>query len=480
MPDVLPRPAEPVPPPATPPAPESGAQPAQAGEPAADTEPPAAVPAGPAWSLEQRLRRTLLLVIGGLWLAGSVVSLFGVWHETGEVLDSSLQETAERFLYLPEAVVQDPAEEQLFLSEIGPHEEHVVYQVFDGKGQMRLRSHDAPVQPLDADGINGIRDIEGWHVLTLTRSDGRRRIEVAETIDHRLEVIWGSMGWLAASLIFVLPVASIALAKILRRAFRTLEPARAELAKRGHDDMRPILGINAPQELRPWLESVNSLIAQDKVLIEAERSFAARTAHELRTPLAAARAQAQRLAGITADTKAHQNAVALVRQLDRLTRLATRLLQLARIESQANVRREPVDLAVIARMVVAEFADAVANERLRLVINGDLTGVIGDVDAIGIALRNLIDNALKHGGQSSWVTVLVETLTIYVINDGPGVPQETLSKLIRPFERGITAAEGSGLGLSITHAIVRQAGGTLELRSPILGDRGFAAVVRFD
>ena len=128
----------------------------------------------------------------------------------------------------------------------------------------------------------------------------------------------------------------------------------------------------------------------------------------------------------------------------------------------------------------ADFADAVASERLRIEVLDGPTGVIGDMDAIGIALRNLIDNALKHGGENAWVTVQVEPLSVLVVNDGPGVAANTLEKLVRPFERGITAAEGSGLGLSITTAIVRQAGGTLELMSPIAGGRGFAAVLRFD
>jgi two-component system OmpR family sensor kinase len=183
------------------------------------------------------------------------------------------------------------------------------------------------------------------------------------------------------------------------------------------------------------------------------------------------------------ESRAHQNADALVRQLDRLTRLATRLLQLARIESQANVRLEPVNLAMLSRMVVNEFSALAGYDRLRLYINTDRTGVVGDMDAIGIALRNLIDNALKHGaneGNQTWVRVLVEPMFIMVVNDGPGVPPDILPKLVRPFERGITAAEGSGLGLSITSAILAKGGGTLELRSPLIHDSGFAAVLRFD
>jgi two-component system OmpR family sensor kinase len=433
------------------------------------------------WSLEKRITRRLLLMLACFWLAGAAAALLGIWYETTDVLDSALQETAERLLFLPAVIVNDAEQQREFLTGIGMHSEYVVYQVFDDQGVMRLRSHDAPETPMDDLGLDGVHDVNGWHVLTLTRLDGKQRVEVAETTQHRFEVLWGSIVWLFGSMLVVLPATSYALTLILRNAFRTLEPARAELASRRPDDLRPISDIAAPQELQPWLESVNTLIARDRVLIDAERSFAARTAHELRTPLAAARAQAQRLTESTRDDGARQHAQALVRQLDRLTRLATRLLQLARIESQASVRREPVDLAVLARLVVEDFAEALASERLRIeVVGGAATGVIGDIDAIGIALRNLIDNALKHGGGDSWVTVLVDTLCIIVINDGPGVPPDTLGKLVRPFERGITAAEGSGLGLSITHAIVRQAGGSLELISPIAGTRGFAAVLRFD
>ncbi len=432
------------------------------------------------WSLERRISRRLLVVLGSLWLIGSAIALGGVWHETSQVLDSALNETAERFLVLPEVVLGDAKGARLY-AEIGPHEEHVVYQVFDAAGQMRLRSHAAPDEPLDSKGKDGIRDVNGWRVLTLTRQDGKRRVEVAETVGRRFEVLWGSLGWLVGTLLFVLPGASVALTLILRRGFRALEPTRAELAVRNPDDLQPISSSDAPLELQPWLVSVNSLITRVRALIDAERNFTAQTTHELRTPLAAARAKAQRLAELTTDAASRQHALALVRQLDRLTRLATRLLQFARIESGAGQRRrDPVDLVLLARLVVAEFAEAVTSERLRVEVSGKPAGVIGDVDAIGIALRNLIDNALKHGGEQAWITVLVETTAIYVIDDGPGVPAETLDKLIRPFERGITVAEGSGLGLSITNAIVRHAGATLELRSPLIDGRGFAAVLHFD
>ena len=292
--------------------------------------------AAPSWSLELRLRQRLLLVLGGIWLIGSLLALGGAWYETSEVLDSSLREMGERLLYLPDLAGRDAQNEYLFQAEIGAHEELVVYQVYDAFGQMRMRSHSAPVYPLDDSGQDGIREVGDWRVFSLGRDDHHRRVQVAETVAHRREVMWASVGWLFAALALLLPSISIALAMVLRRGFATLGPARRELAARRPDDYRPVSVAQAPLEMRDWLQGVNAMMARNRMLIDAERSFAARSAHELRTPLAAARAQAQRLAQSVTDPAQRNSSLALVRQLDRLTRLATRLLQLARIESRAS------------------------------------------------------------------------------------------------------------------------------------------------
>ena len=127
----------------------------------------------------------------------------------------------------------------------------------------------------------------------------------------------------------------------------------------------------------------------------------------MRTPLAAARAKAQRLAERAVDDNSRQDAEALVRQLDRLARVATRLLQMARIESGATLQRKRVDLALLARMIVADFADDTVKDRIRIEETGPAGNVMGDIDAIGIALRNLIENALNTvarnaGSRCSW------------------------------------------------------------------------------
>ncbi len=432
----------------------------------------------PTWSLEARIRRRLLATLIIVWLLGSAVALGGVWHETSVVLDDSLRETADRLLLLPETMLRDGTGQELFAG-ISPHEDHLVYQIFDAHGRLRMRSHKAPSYELDPKAKDGIREVGVWRVLTQTRNDGARKLQVAETVAHRYEVIWGSVGWLGAALLLLVPAASVAMAVVLRSAFRALEPARAELAKRNPRTLEPLQDAGVPRELQPWLWSVNGLIEEVRIVMEEESAFASQAAHELRTPLAAARAQAQRVFEMTGEGPARQNAQALMRQLDRLARHATRLLQVARIQSGRSLRRESVDLAQIAKMVEGEFPEAISRGRLKVRVEGSPGPVRADIDAIGIALRNLVANAFNHGGDEVWVVILVQDGLVRVTDDGPGVVPSQLERLVQPFERGLTAAEGSGLGLALVNSIARYSGATLQLESPVAEGRGFSATLDF-
>lgn len=438
---------------------------------------PAAAPH--AWSLQSQLRRRLVALLGAVWLLAAGAAGFGLWTRTDEVLDGALKETAERLLMLPEAALSTPDTAER-LAMLGPHDEVLIYQVHDAQAGLMLRSHRAPQTLLDAGAPDGVRRAGRWLVLTLTAPDGQRRAQVAETLEHRHAGMWAGVGWLLGVLLALLPAAWWGVDWLLRRGFDSLEPARRELAQRPLHDLRPLALHQAPAELQPWLATVNGLLARVAGLVDSERAFAANTAHELRTPLAAARAQAQRLVQASTDARSREPALALLRQLDRLTSLATRLLQLARVESGVALRHEPVDLVQLAVLVIDEFTDATRSGHLRLQVRGATVPVSGDVDALGIALRNLIDNALKHGGHDSHVVVTVAGQQLAVHDDGPGVAPGALPALVRPFERGPGhALQGSGLGLAMVDTIARQSGARLALQSPVADGKGFAAVLEF-
>lgn len=429
------------------------------------------------WSLESRLRGRLWVVLALLWLAGASIAWLGVRHETVEVLDSALEETAQRLLVLPEAALGGD-DGQALAAEIGSHEEHVIYQVFDGRGRLRLRSHSAPETPLLPAGIEGLREQPPWHVMALTRDDGRRRVLVAEASAHRQRLLATGGVWMVLPLLALLPLSGAALHWGLRSGLRSVERAGTTMRSRDAADLSPLPLDRTPSELRPLLEGFNALLARLRDVLDAERLFAARSAHELRTPLAAARAQAQRLMASTQDAAVQAHGERLLAQLDRLARLSSRLLQIARLESGIALQREPVDLTLLARLVADEFRGSPDAARLRLDLPGRPVIVDGDIDALSIAVRNLLDNALKHA-QGAPVVLRVTDAAIAVEDAGPGIDAASLGRLRRPFERGDVDTDGAGLGLAMVESVARQSGARLAMRSPLAGGRGLRAALEF-
>ncbi|MCK6422168.1 MAG: ATP-binding protein [Aquabacterium sp.] len=441
------------------------------------------------WSLERRLRRRLLVALIVLWLLGGALALAGMRHETAAILDSGLAEVAQRLLVLPREALggrrhgheHDPDEVAVRSAEVGEHEERVIYQVFDHEGRLRLRSHQAPLAPLARQTGDGYFEQDGWRIYALTRDDGRRRVLVAQSLADRHAALARVGGWMLGPLLALLPLAAWALQWVLARALGALQPLQRDLAGRAATELQPVRADAAPEELQPLVQTLNALLGRVRELLEAERLFAARSAHELRTPLAAARAQAQRLAVETNDAAARERAHRLVAQLDRLTALATRLLQLARIESGVALAREPVDLAQLAQLVVDEFGAPDQRSRITVDVPPKPCSVEGDVDALAIAMRNLVDNALKHAGPTARVAVRVGPRAIEVCDDGPGLDVDAVTRLKRPFERGAQpGADGSGLGLAMVETIARQAGARFELEPASPDGRGLCARLRFD
>jgi two-component system OmpR family sensor kinase len=443
-----------------------------------------AEPAAPTWSLQRRLWRRLLGLLVAGWLAACCAAAAGLWHEIDEVLDGALQQTALRLLALPDPPLGATAEPTTQAVARGPwspgeHGDFVSYQLYDASGHLRLRSAGAPPDaPMDPQGRDGLRETGRWHVLTLNAPDGRR-VHVAETIAHRREVLWHSLRWMLLALLAVLPALALALRWLIQRVFSSVEAARHALETLDVGRLEPLALPRLPDELQPWLRGTNALLARLRTVVEAERALALHVAHEVRTPLAAARAQAQRLLASVQDEQSRGHVQALLRQLDRLGSLTTRRLHVARLESGIALRREPVDLGELARLVAGEFDAEQRRGRLRLHAAPRALPVHGDIDALAIALRNLVANALRHGGERAQVDVIAAPGLLAVQDDGPGVDPALLPSLVRRFERGPGAAEGSGLGLAIVDAIARQSGARLVLQSPVVQGRGFRAELRF-
>ena len=200
----------------------------------------------------------------------------------------------------------------------------------------------------------------------------------------------------------------------------------------------------------------------------------------MRTPLAGAIAQAQRLRSEAREPAVAARAAEIEATLKRLTRLSERLMQLARAEGGRLRIDRSADLRAVARIVVDDLGRADAPGRIALTLPD--TAVLSDLDpdAFGILCRNLVENALRHGAENAPVDV---TLTpdgeLIVANDGPVLPRDALDRLTARFERANASTDGSGLGLAIVAAIADRIGSALILESPRPGSSsGFQASVR--
>ncbi|MGY0196217.1 ATP-binding protein [Leptothrix sp. BB-4] len=239
-------------------------------------------------------------------------------------------------------------------------------------------------------------------------------------------------------------------------------------------DALPDQGL--PGELRPLVGAFNSLLARLATAFAQQRTFVADAAHELRTPLTALKLQLGLLQGAAPGPEQDAAIQRLRAGIDRAAHLVEQLLALARAEPGAAAPLQPLDLAEIARLALADAA--VLAERRGVAITCDAATPVplqGDAQALRSAIRNLLDNAAKYGARQVRVAVLTEAgrPLLRVDDDGPGIPPDQRARVFDRFQRGESAVagqtEGSGLGLAIVQAVARRHGAEVVLGESATG-----------
>jgi len=432
-------------------------------------------------SLQVRLAVSLGILLTLLWIAAAAATAVTLRHEMDRVFDSSLQEAAQRLL--PLAVVEIVGREEgegvtQRLADLREHDEFLTYVVRDDEGRILLQSHEADPALFPAWDGPGFRTTPTHRLYGEDALQGTIRITAAEPLAHRAAAARDIRMGLGLPLLVFMPAALLAIVLTVRSGLSPLRRYRDRLAARAPQDLAPVACDDLPTEAAPVGAAVNVLLARLKSTFEAERNFAANAAHELRTPLAGAIAQAQRLQVETKDAEAGRRAAEIEASLKRLVRIAERLLQLARAEGGRLRLDRASDLRIAARLVVDDMARTAPNRiALALPERSVMSGL--DPDAFGIICRNLIENALRHGAPDEPIEVsLTEGGTLRVANDGPVVPKAALGRLTRRFERGTAMADGSGLGLAIVAGIADRISSQLILHSPRPGrSAGFEAAL---
>ncbi|MGE0096868.1 MAG: ATP-binding protein [Hydrogenophaga sp.] len=321
-------------------------------------------------------------------------------------------------------------------------------------------------------------DIEGRPFRVYSMNSRTQIIQVAQDMRPRQDmarsIAWRTVlpiVWIAPLLMLVAwAVVSISLAPVAR--------VRGQVAARGADELAEVGEEGLPDEIRPLVQELNLLFGRVRQAFDAQKHFVAEAAHELRSPLAALRLQAQGLQRARDDATRALAVERLLAGIDRATRLVEQLLALAQQQSHRleEAPARPVPLAAVAAQVVADAAPLAASRRVDLgLCKSEPEQVMAHAEPLRILLANLVDNALKYTPEGGTVDVAWRRegaqVVLVVEDSGPGISESDRDRVLDRFYRVPgTAATGSGLGLAIANAIAQLHGSALELdRSPRLG-----------
>ncbi|WP_461548372.1 sensor histidine kinase N-terminal domain-containing protein [Sphaerotilus sulfidivorans] len=377
--------------------------------------------------------------------------------------------------------------------------DNVYYLVRGSRGEIVSGDRDLPLPPADEPRTPGqvkVRDdeIHGDSVRVAYQwivpgSDSRAvLVQVAETQAKRSRLATEIIKGVILPQFVILPVAVLLVWMALVRGLAPLTALQQRIRERASDDVSPIDVHEVPEEVSPLVQAINDLLERQQSSLATQKRFLADAAHQLKTPLAGLRMQAE-LAAREIDA-GHGDPQLLRASLQQMARASQRaahmvnqLLSMARADARAGIEaRDRIDLEALATDVVRDFVPRSLDAGIDLGYEGadsqlpDALQRPGQAEVLGHALllreliSNLVDNALHYTPRGGAVTVRVvpdpfaQTVVLQVEDSGPGIPAAERELVFQPFYRALgTTVDGSGLGLAIVAEIAHQHGSTVQL-----------------
>ncbi len=446
-------------------------------------------------SLRGRLLWYLLAAITIAALAQASIAYRTALHDADQIFDYHMQQMALSLrsgtpLSNTEAQQRIAAQAEGGAQAAGGDNDDMVVQMWSPDGVQVFHSVSRAKLPQRA--VLGFSNVKsnGTTYRVFSIQTANQTVQVAQDLAVRRNMAGNLALRTLGPIAVMMPILMLVVWWVVSGSLEPVARVRSQVASRQADDLSPVSDNGLPDEVRPLVQELNLLFGRVKTAFDAQQTFVADAAHELRTPLAALRLQAQSL-DRAESPEARKLAVSrLTAGIDRATRLVEQLLVLARQEATAagGAATRPVDLAELARRTVADLAGVAAAKGVDVgVQQADAAQVEGQPDALQILLRNLVDNAIKYtpSGGTADISVKNEVVegaaqvTVTVEDSGPGIPAEERERVFDRFYRVAgSEAAGSGLGLAIIKAIAERHGASLALgQSARLG--GLAATVTF-
>lgn len=428
-------------------------------------------------SISKRLFIILVLTTSLVWLSAVVWIFLSTRAEVERVLDARLMEAGRMVssLIVSQEIAVDPA--QAGTSDL-PLRSHTAYdrqlscQIWSLQGALIGRSDGAPDEKLSdhADGFSEtVIDGETWRVYAVTNEELGVRVLVGDSMWIRDRLVNDVIRGLLLPAVLILPVLAVLIWLSVRRGLEPLRKIAGDLEERHASDLSPIDDVETAKEIVPVLQSLNGLFARVEGLRERERNFTAFAAHELRTPLAGLKTQAQ-VALASNDGEIRDQALRqIVIGVDRTGRLVRQLLDMSALEAFEQVdRRGVAHPGPVLRSLAEELADPVRDIRIEVSPELDALTVEIEPELFTLAARNLLENAVNHSPSGAVVRCRVadegRSNCIAIEDEGPGIPDEELPRITERFFRGRHKATiGSGLGLAIVELALGRGGWHLQL-----------------
>lgn len=370
----------------------------------------------------------------------------------------------------------------------------IYYQVIGAHGELVSGDGDFPIPPEDdksslgemhlrddkMHGVN-IRVAYEWVKVDLPNAKPVL-VQVGETLEKRSVLATEIIKGVLLPQLVVLPLVVLLVWLALGHGIEPLNALGERIRQRKPDDMSPLEGHYVPKEIAPLVASFNDLLTRLKDSIATQKRFLADAAHQLKTPLAGLRMQADLAQREGSNTQELKKSLQLIgRASIRATHTVNQLLSLARAESgNASIAHSPCNIVEIAQSVIQDSLPHALERHIDLGYEGvgtDSRGVriLGNATLLKELVRNLVDNAMSYTPSNAQtpgvitVRVLSDTaakvVALQVEDSGPGIPATEREQIFQPFYRVLgTEVDGSGLGLAIVMEVAQLHGATVNVQ----------------
>lgn len=420
------------------------------------------------------IRRRLLAYLSGgllaLWLATALASAAVALHEINEIADSQMSQLARSLMQVPQAAAGSTAD---LPPAGGAESSNNGFAIWDKHGTLLLADRYGREIPFQtASGFHNNRAAwqgSAWRYLYLHDEHSGRTVAVSQRLKERLSTLTNAL-WVQLTLTFLsLPLLLWLIARGIRRGLTPLDLLAGELAARNAQSLQPV-SEQVPAETLPLVQSLNALLARVAESLAREQRFTADAAHELRSPLAALKVQAEVLAMSSDEAEQQHHLGNIHESIDRANRLTEQLLTLARLDPmQALPDAQPIDWQRSAHQALQSVNLQAREKRVQLKLEcacgfGQVFPPLGNEVLLQLMLRNLLDNAIRYSPPNSHVTLTLAANGLSVCDEGPGIAAEHLPRIRERFYRlPGQSQQGSGLGLSIVERIADLHGLRLDL-----------------